>query len=192
LVRRKNLLTLIDRKVKMTPKLRGDTHSPNCSALSYIYVAISVIEKKNLCWKLRTSPPPPLDWRRGSVVATPVDFWTRRFLWLSQRISFLGQPMHITLYPSIKRACFVLEFNVYKFWVMLDILNTVYTPRVSSVSSLYCHYMFRPSWAIIRWLKYTYNYWNRSHLKTNEDASTLVLLYSFSCPPLSHTQLVQE
>jgi hypothetical protein len=39
--------------------------------------------------------------------------------------------------------------------LVLDILYTVYTPRVSSVSSLYCHYMFRPSWAITRWLKYT-------------------------------------
>jgi hypothetical protein len=37
--------------------------------------------------------------------------------------------------------------------IMLHILYTVCTPRISSVSSLYCHYMFRSSWAIIRWLK---------------------------------------
>jgi hypothetical protein len=32
---------------------------------------------------------------------------------------------------------------------VLDIY-TVYTPHVSSVTSLYYHSMFRPSWAIIR------------------------------------------
>jgi hypothetical protein len=31
-----------------------------------------------------------------------------------------------------------------------SIITNVGTLRVSSVSSLYCHYMFRPSWAIIR------------------------------------------
>jgi hypothetical protein len=34
-------------------------------------------------------------------------------------------------------------------FTMLD-MYTVYTPRVSSVTSLYYHYMFRPSWAIIK------------------------------------------
>jgi hypothetical protein len=48
----------------------------------------------------------------------------------------------------------VLHFNIMivhpaRIFTMLDIY-TVYTPRVSSVTSLYYHYMFWPSWAIIR------------------------------------------
>jgi hypothetical protein len=34
-------------------------------------------------------------------------------------------------------------------------MYTVFTPRITSVSSLYYHDMFRPSWAIITWLKHT-------------------------------------
>jgi hypothetical protein len=41
-------------------------------------------------------------------------------------------------------ACVFTMFDIY----------TVYTPRVPSVTSLYYHYMFRSSWAIIRWLTF--------------------------------------
>jgi hypothetical protein len=39
-------------------ELSGNKHFPNCSALSYSYVAISVIEKKNL--RRKCTPPPSI------------------------------------------------------------------------------------------------------------------------------------